>query len=347
MKADYARCLVSPSATLRDGLWAIDRGGVEIALVVGDDGRLVGILTDGDARRAILAETHLDSPLLPHARRDFIFVGPLTDRAEVLDLMQARRIEQVPMLDGDGKLVGLHLLHETLGAVERPNWAVVMAGGEGRRLRPLTEHMPKPMLRVAGRPILERIVLHLVGFGIRRVFLSVNYLGHIIEEHFGDGERFGCRIEYLREDEPLGTGGALGLLPEIPVDPLIVMNGDLMTQISIDKILRFHAESAAVATIGAREYVHTVPFGCLDRRGNQVRALHEKPTLRESANAGIYVLAPEALSQVQPGSAFNLPDLMTGLINQGKTVVAFDIDDDWMDIGRREQLERARGETAD
>ena len=347
MTVSYEHCLVSPEATLLDGLRAIDRGGIEIALIVGDGGRLTGILTDGDARRAILAAAGLDSPLAPHARRDFIFVGPDTTRAEVLDLMQARRIKHVPILDDDRRLLGLHLLHDMLGGVERTNWAVVMAGGEGRRLRPLTEHTPKPMLRVAGRPILERIVLHLVGYGIRRVFLSVNYLGNVIEDHFGDGERFGCRIQYVREDEPMGTGGALGLLPEKPVEPFIVMNGDLMTQINIDQMLRFHLDHHALATIGTREYVHNVPFGCVDRDGSRVLGLREKPALRQSVNAGIYILAPEALTLMQSGSRFDLPDLMTTAIGGGKKVVAFDIDDDWMDIGRREQLERARGESAD
>jgi dTDP-glucose pyrophosphorylase len=347
MTVSYEHCLVGPAATLLDGLRAIDRGGIEIALIVGDGGRLTGIMTDGDARRAILAAAGLDSPLSPHARRDFIFVGPDTTRAEVLDLMQARRIKHLPILDDDRRLLGLHLLHDMLGGIERTNWAVVMAGGEGRRLRPLTEHTPKPMLRVAGRPILERIVLHLVGYGIRRVFLSVNYLGNVIEDHFGDGERFGCRIQYVREDEPMGTGGALGLLPETPVEPFIVMNGDLMTQINIDQMLRFHIDHHALATIGTREYVHNVPFGCIDRDGSRVLGLREKPQLRQSVNAGIYVLAPEALTPMRPGSRFDLPDLITTAIGSGKKVVAFDIDDDWMDIGRREQLDRARGESAD
>ena len=157
--------------------------------------------------------------------------------------------------------MGLHLLHEVLGAAPRSNWAVVLAGGQGQRLRPLTENLPKPMLKVAGRPILERIVLHLVGYGIRRIYLSVNYLAQVIQEHFGDGERFGCRIEYLHEDTPLGTGGCLSLLPEKPAVPLIVLNGDLVTQFDVGKMLEHHTSGRFAMTVGTREHPYTVPFG--------------------------------------------------------------------------------------
>ena len=141
---------------------------------------------------------------------------PTVPRAEVLDIMQARRFEQVPIVDEQGKVIGLHLLHDILGNIARPNWAVVMAGGKGMRLRPLTEKLPKPMIRVAGRPLLERIILHLVSYGIRRIFLSVNHLAPVIEDYFEDGSKYGTKIEYLREDHPLGSGGAISLLPEIP-----------------------------------------------------------------------------------------------------------------------------------
>lgn len=342
---DFNRCLVDPDATLLDGLRAIDRGGVEIALVIRPNRTLAGVLTDGDARRAILSGASLDSPLRPHARPDFVFVRASTSRAEVLDLMQARMIGQVPILDENGLLVGLHRLHEILGAVERPNWAVVMAGGQGTRLRPLTDHVPKPMLRVAGRPILERIVLHLVGFGIRRIFLSVNYLGQVIEEHFDDGRDFGCTIEYLREAEPLGTGGALALLPAAPTLPFIVMNGDLVTQVDIGRMLDVHDASGSFATVGAREYVHTVPFGCLTRKGDRITAMVEKPSLRQSVNAGIYVLDPGLLALAPKDKATDLPSMLTLAIESGQTVTAFDIDDDWIDVGKRDELERARGVT--
>src|SRR5207253_1938011 len=179
-------CTVEVGRSLRDALLALDRGGFGIALVIDPGGRLVGTLTDGDVRRALLGGSGLESPLAPFVHREYTAVSPGTGRAEVLDLMQARSIEQVPIIDAERRLVGLHLIHELLGAIERPNWAVLMAGGQGTRLRPYTENVPKPMLRVAGRPILERLVLHLVGYGVRRIFLAVNYLSKQIEDHFQD-----------------------------------------------------------------------------------------------------------------------------------------------------------------
>ena len=205
-------------------------------------------------------------------RKSFTSVGLETTRAEVLDMMRVRNISQVPVLDGAGRMAGLHLLQELIGASVKENTAVIMAGGQGIRLRPLTENIPKPMLTVAGRPILERLVLHLVGYGIREIFLSINYLGHIIEDHFGDGTRFGCRIRYIREKKPLGTGGPLSLLPKIPDVPVLVMNGDLVTQANVDRILEFHDEGGFVATSCLRPYQIEVPFGVAEVRGNELVA---------------------------------------------------------------------------
>ncbi len=198
--------LVADGATVRDAMAAVDRGAARIALAVDPDGRLTGVVTDGDLRRALLGGTALDDPVAPVLTRRFLSVTPGDGRAAALELMRARRIDAVPVVDADGRPVGLHLLQQFLEPVVRTNWAVIMAGGQGVRLRPLTEHLPKPMLPVAGRPILERIVLHLVGFGIKRIFVSVNYLGDVIEDHFGDGTRLGARIEYLREERAARHG---------------------------------------------------------------------------------------------------------------------------------------------
>ncbi len=334
-------CLVSEAGAIRDAMLALDRGARRIALAVGSNGRLVGVATDGDLRRALLAGAGTDDPLAPVLTRGFVAVGPREGRTEVLELMRARGISAIPVIDAEGRPIGLHLLDEFLRPVDRPNWAVVMAGGRGTRLRPLTETLPKPMLRVAGRPILERIVLHLVGSGIGRVFVAVGYLAAVIEEYFSDGARFGCSIEYLREEAPLGTGGALGLLPA-PVDPVLVMNGDLVTQADLGGLLDFHVRGGYVATIGIRRYLHTVPFGCVDLDGDRVLALEEKPTLARDANAGIYVLDPALVKRVPAGRHLALPDLIGDALGRGEAVGAFPIEDDWIDVGQREQLDRAR-----
>jgi dTDP-glucose pyrophosphorylase len=321
----------------------LDRGARQIALVVDADGRLAGVLTDGDLRRALLGGAGLADPLEPRMSRRFVAVGERDGRAEALDLMLARRISAVPVVDDAGRPAGLHLLHEYVQPVERPNWAVVMAGGRGVRLRPLTDDVPKPMLPVAGRPILERIVLHLVGHGIRRVFVSVNYLGHVIEDHFGDGSRFGARIEYLHETDPLGTAGSLALLPERPDLPVLVMNGDLVTSADVGRLLDAHAAGRDVATVGVRRYLHTVPFGCVERDGDRLVALEEKPTMSREVNTGIYVVEPALLDRVPAGRPSSMPDLLEGALDRGEPVGVFDLEGDWIDVGQRDQLERARG----
>ena len=334
---------VRNNSTIREGMQAIDRGACWIALVVDDVNKLLGLITDGDVRRALLAGAALGDPLEPYMQKKFTAVTPEVGRSEVLDIMRARTLNQIPIVDEGGKLVGLHLLREIIGAVRRPNWAVVMAGGRGERLRPLTDTVPKPMIKVAGRPILERIVLHLVGFGIRRIFLSVNYLSQIIEEHFGDGSRLGCQIEYLREDEPLGTGGALSLLPEKPQNPLLVLNGDLLTEFDVGNMLAFHDQGGYAATMGIHDYVQTVPFGVLDIAEGRILGIREKPTMTYPTNAGIYVLNPELLDRVPRNTMYTIPALVEDCLARGEGVGAFSIEDDWMDIGRPQELQRARG----
>ena len=218
-----------------------------------------------------------------------------------------------------------------------------MAGGRGERLRPLTDALPKPMVRVAGRPILERIVLHLVGFGIRRIFLSVNYLAEVIEQHFGDGAAYGCSIEYLRKRQPLGTGGSLSLLPERPSDPLLVLNGDLVTQFNVAGMLDIHAQAGHAITMGVREYSHAVPYAVLDVAGGRITRISEKPDISWPVNAGIYVLSPSLLDRIPRDVPYMVPALIETCLEKGECVGAFWIEDDWLDVGRQRELRQARG----
>ncbi len=336
------RSIVSASGTLRDALAAVDRGAAGIALATDEAGRLVGVATDGDLRRALLAGTPLDGPLAPVLNRAAVTLGRSPSRADALDLMLARRIDAIPVLDDTGRPVALHLLHTSLEPAPRENWAVVMAVGQGTRLRPLTDTVPKPMLRVAGRPILERIVLHLVGHGLHRIFISVNYLAHVIEDHFGDGSTFGARIEYLREDEPLGTAGAMGLLPAQPDRTLVLLNGDLVTTFDAGGLIDVHERGGHAATVGTRRYVHAVPFGCIERDGDRIVGLEEKPAITREVNAGIYALAPAVVGLVSPGQAITMPELLRRVMADGGIVGAFEVEGDWVDVGQRDQLARAR-----
>jgi len=313
-----------------------------LAIILDQEGTVAGILTDGDVRRALMKEGSLDACLDPYLIRDFLFVSANETREQVLDLMQATKTKHLPILDGERKLLGLHRMHDIIGAVKLPNHAVIMAGGKGVRLRPITEHLPKPMIPVAGRPILERLVIHLVGCGITRIHLSVNYLAEIIVNHFGDGSRYGCEITYLHETTELGTGGALSLLPAIPQDPIIVLNGDLVTQLDFASLLSCHAASGSAATIGYRPYTHQVPFGCLDLCDGEVVDIQEKPVLERSVNAGVYVLSPEVLKLVPP-SFYPITELFQLLLERGDKVGAYEITTDWTDVGQHSELSKARG----
>lgn len=337
-------CKLHPEATVRRALQVLDHSAVGIVLVVDANDVLSGILTDGDLRRAILSGASLDAPIAPYLVRSFVRVSPDEARANVLDRMRALRVSEIPIVDRGGKVVGLHLLHDIVGGASVASWAVIMAGGKGTRLAPLTHHIPKPMIPVAGRPILERIVLHLVGAGVRRIFLSVNYLAHMVSDHFGDGNAFGCRIDYLHEDKALGTAGALSLLPEIPEDPVLVMNGDLVTQFNFGAMLGKHQRSGAAATVAARRYFHTVPFGCLTLEGDRLMQMEEKPTLSRMVNAGIYLVEPKVLPRVPRDTESTMPALLEDCVSRGETVTAWELEDDWIDVGQRDQLERARGE---
>ncbi|WP_376766016.1 sugar phosphate nucleotidyltransferase [Amycolatopsis pithecellobii] len=326
----------------------MDRHRLTTAFVVDGDGGLAGAVGENDIRRALLRGHDLDSTVARLIRRPTVTVGPDDGRAEVLDLMRALRVSEIPIVDAKGMLAGLHIEEEIVGMPELENWAVIMAGGRGERLAPLTKDVPKPMLPVAGRPILERLVLHLVGAGIRNIFISVNYLADIIEKHFGDGSKFGCRIEYLREDtdRPLGSGGSLGLLPDSgyrSAAPLLVMNGDLITAFSVREMLETHSEYNAVATIAVSTYEHQVPFGVMEARDDALVRMVEKPTHSWPVNAGIYVIEPDLLSRIPPGQLFPITDLFTECLQRKERVMLWQLRD-WKDIGRPAELAEARGQ---
>lgn len=338
--SDYC---VSVGGSIRDALTVIDYGGIGLAIVCSAQFRVTGVISDGDIRRALLAGKGLESPLSPHVVSGYVRVAPGASRVEVLELMQARRLQQIPIVDDEDVLQGMHTLHGILGGEVRSNWAVIMAGGKGTRLGSITRHTPKPMLPVAGRPILERLVLHVMSFGVRRIFLSVNHLGHVIEEHFGDGQALGCQIEYLREENPMGSGGSLSLLPEAPTAPVIVLNGDLVTEADIGALLEFHAKGEYYATMGLRPYQHEIPFGCVQTEQGRIMTLEEKPLVERNINAGVYVLSPQAVASIPPNTAFPITNLFESALAEQISCGAYLIENDWIDVGQPSQLAQAQG----
>ncbi len=334
----------SPDASVIECMQVIERTGAGIAIVVDNECKLIGTVSDGDIRKALLSGCSLDGPVLPHINRNCFSVFASVSRAEVLDIMHARRFEQVPIVNQNNRVIGLHLLHDILGNISRPNWAVVMAGGKGKRLRPFTQNVPKPMIKVAGRPILERIILHLVSSGIRRIFISVNHLSEIIENHFKDGSDYGAEIEYLRENEPLGSGGAISLLHEVPEHPVLVMNGDLLAETNCGDMINFHMQNDFYATMGTYSYFHQVPYGCVEINENRLTSLEEKPVFEKMVNAGIYVLSPRAVSAIPKDTSFPITKLFEDALAKNLLCGVFTIEKEWLDIGTPKQLRQARGE---
>ncbi|TKG66655.1 nucleotidyltransferase family protein [Prauserella endophytica] len=345
----FADLLIRREASIRSALSTIDKQRARQAFVVDGRGRLVGSIDEADIRRALLEGAGLGAPAYPLIHKSVVTTKLSTGRAEVLDLMRALRLSEIPVIDEQGRVVGVHRERELVGTTRLKNWAVIMAGGRGTRLAPLTDNIPKPMLPVAGRPILERLVLHLVGSGINRVFISVNYLGKMIEEHFGDGTQFGCEIEYLREDPelPLGTGGSLRLLDDLgyePTDPFLVMNGDLVTEFSVTDLLDAHVDSGAVATIAATEYQHQVPFGVLESSAGRLLRMVEKPLSSWAVNAGIYVLEPKLITRIPRGKLFPITALFDDCLASGWSVGLWPMHEPWQDVGRPNELAHARGQ---
>jgi len=343
MPEDFKSSSIPESASLREAMQVIDSGDLPgMVLITTPENQLLGVMTDGDIRRMLLAGHTMDSPVSPGLNRNFTWVTESTSRDQVLDLIRARSIDHVPILDSERRLVGIHRLGEMISERKLPNVAVIMAGGKGTRLGALTKDIPKPMLKIAGRPILERIVLHLVGSGISRIYIAVNYLREQIESHFGDGHHFGCEILYLRENEPLGSGGALSLLPESPEHPVLVMNGDIVTDFPIDRLFRHHARGGYMATMALSPYHHKVPFGCVTLENGTIAGFREKPLLTELANAGIYVFSPEVLPRITPGN-YPITNLFETCIARGEAIGGFVIEENWADIGLPDELHSARG----
>lgn len=339
------------TASLREVAVVIDTLASSMCMLVDEEDRLAGLLTDGDLRRALLGGASLEDPALPFATASPHVVDAGSPRAHVLDILSALRISAVPEVDAERRVVGLHTLSDVVGGEPLPNVAVVMAGGKGTRLGALTRSTPKPLMTVAGRTILDWIILGLVGDGVRDVYVSVNHLAEVVEEHLGDGSRLGCRVRYLREDpeQPLGTAGSLRLLaaerPDLQ-DPVLVMNGDLMVEFDARALLEHHRSVGAALTMGVRSYQHEVPFGVVERGPDGlVSGISEKPTISLEINAAVYAVEPSTLDLLPDGAPSTMPWLAEQCVHRGMPVAAWSITSDWIDVGTPGDLARAKGQT--
>lgn len=345
--------LTTRSNTVRELMRLMDRCALGITLVVDENRRLEATVTDGDVRRAILCGVELDqwvSDFLTSREDSGDYRRPVTAPAgtaptELLRLMAEHCIRQVPLLDSEQRVVDIAIDSDYLSAPTLPLDGLIMAGGFGKRLMPLTEKCPKPMLPVSGKPILEHLVCKLRAAGIHHVSISTHYLAESIVEHFHDGRNFGVDIEYVDEDQPMGTAGSLARA-SVGNLPLLVVNGDILTSLDFRAMLEFHRDHSADMTVAVQQYEVRIPYGVITTDGIDAVRIVEKPTLRNFVNAGIYLVQPSVCNMVPSDHAFDMPDLITSLISAQRRVICFPIREYWLDIGQIEQYELASMDAA-
>jgi dTDP-glucose pyrophosphorylase len=341
---DWRKALLPIDATLQQAIKNLNETAFQIAIIVTPENVVVGILTDGDIRRGLLRQYNMDSPIEPIIEREPFVVPPELGRDSALQLMQANRIHQLPIVDKDGRMLGLHLLDELMGPRQRQNLMVIMAGGQGTRLRPHTKDCPKPMLPVNGKPMLEHIIEKAKVDGFQRFILAVHYLGNVIEEYCGDGSRWNVQIDYLREELPLGTAGALSILNPQPEKPFVVSNADVMTAIGYGDILDYHNRHTASATMAVRIHKWQHPYGVVRTNGVNIVGFEEKPILQNYINAGVYVLDPDVFSALKEGEHCDMPELFSRLQSRGVHNIVYPMHESWLDVGRLDDLKQAQSE---
>lgn len=338
----WRKALLPVAASVQQAIRNLNESALQIALVVKPDGVLVGTITDGDIRRGLLRGLDLNSSIDSIIFRGALVAPPQFGRDMVLHLMRVNEISALPVVDEARRVTGLHLLKTLLTPEKRSNLMVIMAGGQGSRLRPHTECCPKPLLPVGGKPMLEHIIERAKAEGFQRFVFAIHYLGNMIEDHFADGSRWQVRIEYLREDSPLGTAGAIGLLNPRPEVPFVVSNGDVLTDIRYGELLDFHCRHGAAATMAVRLHEWQHPFGVVRTKGVDIIGFEEKPIARTHVNAGIYALNPGVLESLSAGEHCDMPTLFGRIQERGERTIVYPMHEPWLDVGIPDDLQRAQ-----
>jgi dTDP-glucose pyrophosphorylase len=339
----WRTALLQCNATIHQAIRNLNETGLQIVLVVSGEGTLIGTLTDGDIRRGLLRGYDLTSEVDTIVNREPLVVPALFRRDAIVQLMRLNGIHQIPIIDERRRVVGLHVWDELVVPRQRPNIMVIMAGGQGERLRPHTETCPKPLLPVGGKPMLEHIVERAIAEGFRRFVMTTHYLAEMIEEHFGDGSRWHVTIDYLREDSPLGTAGAIERLHPRPQLPFVVSNGDVLTDIRYGELLDFHCGHGAAATMAVRLHEWQHPFGVVHTKGVDIVSIEEKPITRSHVNAGMYVLDPAAIDMLSAGERCDMPTLFARLQDRGARTIVYPMHEPWLDVGHEDDLRKADG----
>jgi len=341
---DWKKTSVYKNASISEALTTLEKTASKIVLVVDEMDHLLGVITDGDIRSGLLKGINLDQPV-HNIYNKFPTVAHEHDDVPLIhSIMKNKGINQIPVLNDDKKVVRLELLKEILQHQKLNNSVVLMAGGKGTRLRPLTENCPKPLLKVNGKPVLEIIIEKMIGYGFYKFFLSVNYKSEMIADYFGDGSKWNITINYLREKERSGTAGSLSLLPKPVEKPIIVMNADLLTTINMNQLLEYHSINGSSATMCVRKYEFQIPFGVVNVDQETLISIEEKPLKDFFVNAGIYVLEPDVLEFIPRSTFYDMPDLLNVLLKKQRKVAVFPIGEYWLDIGRKHDFDRANEE---
>jgi dTDP-glucose pyrophosphorylase len=340
----WRKAILPVNATIEQAIRNLDQIAIKIVLVRNEKGTLEGTISDGDIRRGLLKGLNFNSLIESVINRNALVVPPDMGREMVIQLMAANKIHQIPVVDEQHHVIGLHLWDEITTSPVRPNLMIIMAGGLGSRLRPYTENCPKPMLPLAGKPMLAHIIERAKLEGFSHFVLAIHYLGHMIEDHFGNGERLGVQIDYLREESPLGTAGALGLLNPRPEAAFVVTNGDVITDIRYGELLDFHIRHDADATMAVRVHEWQHPFGVVQTNGVEIVGFEEKPVARSHINAGVYAFEPHALNVLSAEAHCDMPTLFERLQAKARRTVAYPMYEPWLDVGRPDDLNRANAE---
>ena len=341
--SDWSQSILPTTATVKDAIENLNKTAVRIVLVSDSELRLLGVVVDGDIRRGLLKGIKL-SEQITKVFNPKPFVATLTTtRNQANALMEKHQIFHLPIVDGDAQLRGLYLLNELQIDRNRDNLFIIMAGGFGRRMGSLTEKTPKPMLEIAGKPILEHLIVRAKSNGFKNFAISIHYLGKVIEDYFGDGSTLGVKITYLRETKPLGTAGALQLINPIPNEPFLVSNADLVSDVDFAAFLDFHYSQGCEATMAIREHQWQNPFGVVETVDGKIKNIIEKPITSSTVSAGIFAFNPEITQLVNEGEFCDMPTLFHRLIAGNKNACAFPLHENWADIGRKAELESAQG----
>lgn len=343
---NLSEILVSEASTIRTAVESINKSGAGACLVVSPLGVLSGIVSDGDIRRSVLAGLSLDTPVVSVMTKNLATVPDSDSRSEIESYARLSGNRHLPVIDGNGAPIALFVDGYKSGSFPKENTVVIMAGGLGMRLRPLTERVPKPLLSVGGKPMIQHLIELLRSEGFVKFLIAVNYLGDQIKRELGSGSHLGVEISYLEESKPLGTCGALTLIDFVPTCPIVVVNGDILLSEQVSGLVEFHIKSQALLTLGVKTLETTIPFGVAHLQEDVVLELEEKPVLQHLVNAGIYVVEPGVIAQIPPGERFDMTELITSMIPTAR-VKAYPLSSSWMDLGRHEDLTEARRRLGD